>query len=101
MGTHTPESTSRGPGTVRVSTNPSRDISSSSSTQPTVNMSAYSHDNRVKYVVRYLYDIDNNGVLDKNDFKCHLLLHNQVEAIRGPYKGTMISSSRASSTASE
>merc|ERR1712179_576429 len=31
---------------------------------------AYTHDNRVKYVVRYLYDIDNNGVLDKNDFKC-------------------------------
>jgi len=31
---------------------------------------AYSFDNRVKYVVRYLYDIDNNGVLDKNDFKC-------------------------------
>jgi len=31
---------------------------------------AYSHDNRVKYVVRYLYDIDNNGILDKNDFKC-------------------------------
>merc|ERR1711887_450806 len=31
---------------------------------------AYTHDNRVKYVVRYLYDIDNNGILDKNDFKC-------------------------------
>merc|ERR1711970_871193 len=31
---------------------------------------AYTHDNRVKYVVRYLYDIDSNGVLDKNDFKC-------------------------------
>merc|ERR1711970_1672349 len=31
---------------------------------------AYTHDNRVKYVVRFLYDIDNNGVLDKNDFKC-------------------------------
>jgi len=33
-------------------------------------MAAYTHDNRVKYVVRYLYDIDNNGILDKNDFKC-------------------------------
>jgi len=31
---------------------------------------AYSWDNRVKYVVRYMYDIDNNGFLDKNDFDC-------------------------------
>jgi len=36
----------------------------------TVSAMAYTHDNRVKYVVRYLYDIDNNGILDKNDFKC-------------------------------
>merc|ERR1711970_522490 len=40
---------------------------------------AYSHDNRVKYVVRYLYDIDNNGVLDKNDFKCLAVRNTIVE----------------------
>merc|ERR1711887_378608 len=42
-------------------------------------MSAYSHDNRIKYVVRYLYDIDNNGVLDKNDFKCLAVRNTIVE----------------------
>jgi len=26
--------------------------------------------NRVKFIVRYMYDIDNNGVLDKSDFDC-------------------------------
>jgi len=26
--------------------------------------------NRVKFIVRYMYDIDNNGVLDKSDFEC-------------------------------
>ena len=31
---------------------------------------AYSWDNRVKFVVRFMYDIDNNGFLDKNDFEC-------------------------------
>merc|ERR1712156_582180 len=31
---------------------------------------AYSWDNRVKFVVRYMYDIDGNGSLDKNDFEC-------------------------------
>ncbi|XP_073824522.1 sarcoplasmic calcium-binding protein 1 [Musca autumnalis] len=31
---------------------------------------AYSWDNRVDFVVRYMYDIDNNGVLDENDFQC-------------------------------
>jgi len=41
---------------------------------------AYTHDNRVKYVVRYLYDIDNNGVLDKNDFKCLAVRNTIVEA---------------------
>jgi len=41
---------------------------------------AYSHDNRVKYVVRYLYDIDNNGILDKNDFKCLAVRNTIVEA---------------------
>ena len=31
---------------------------------------AYSWDNRVKFVVRYMYDIDGNGTLDKSDFEC-------------------------------
>ncbi|CAK1555555.1 unnamed protein product [Leptosia nina] len=31
---------------------------------------AYSWDNRVAFVVRYLYDIDNNGFLDSHDFQC-------------------------------
>ncbi|XP_028167981.1 sarcoplasmic calcium-binding protein, alpha chain isoform X2 [Ostrinia nubilalis] len=31
---------------------------------------AYSWDNRVAFVVRYLYDIDNNGYLDSHDFQC-------------------------------
>ncbi|XP_059616893.1 sarcoplasmic calcium-binding protein, alpha chain [Phlebotomus argentipes] len=31
---------------------------------------AYSWDNRVDFVVRYMYDIDNNGFLDDNDFQC-------------------------------
>jgi len=45
---------------------------------------AYSHDNRVKYVVRYLYDIDNNGVLDKNDFKC-LAVRNTILEGKGEF----------------
>lgn len=45
---------------------------------------AYSHDNRVKYVVRYLYDIDNNGVLDKNDFKC-LAVRNTIIETKGDF----------------
>jgi len=45
---------------------------------------AYSHDNRVRYVVRYLYDIDNNGVLDKNDFKC-LAVRNTILEAKGEF----------------
>merc|ERR1712179_5256 len=45
---------------------------------------AYTHDNRVKYVVRYLYDIDNNGVLDKNDFKC-LAVRNTILEAKGEF----------------
>merc|ERR1711862_1060471 len=45
---------------------------------------AYSHDNRIKYVVRYLYDIDNNGVLDKNDFKC-LAVRNTIVETKGDF----------------
>jgi len=31
---------------------------------------ANSWSNRVKFIVRYMYDYDNNGVLDRNDFEC-------------------------------
>ncbi|KAI5637790.1 EF-hand domain pair domain-containing protein [Phthorimaea operculella] len=31
---------------------------------------AYTWDNRVAFVVRFLYDIDNNGYLDAKDFQC-------------------------------
>jgi len=40
---------------------------------------AYSWDNRVKYVVRYMYDIDNNGFLDKNDFECLAVKNTLIE----------------------
>lgn len=31
---------------------------------------AYTWENRVDFVVRYMYDIDNNGYLDQKDFEC-------------------------------
>jgi Ca2+-binding EF-hand superfamily protein len=45
---------------------------------------AYSWDNRVKFVVRYMYDIDNNGFLDKNDFEC-LAVRNTVIEGKGDF----------------
>jgi len=45
---------------------------------------AYSWDNRVKYIVRYMYDIDNNGFLDKNDFECLAVKVTLIEA-RGEF----------------
>nr|ACR43475.1 sarcoplasmic calcium-binding protein [Crangon crangon] len=45
---------------------------------------AYTWDNRVKYVVRYMYDIDNNGFLDKNDFEC-LAVKNTLIECRGEW----------------
>ncbi len=45
---------------------------------------AYSWDNRVKFVVRYMYDIDNNGFLDKNDFEC-LAVRNTVIETKGEW----------------
>merc|ERR1711963_673246 len=45
---------------------------------------AYSWDNRVKFVVRYMYDIDNNGFLDKNDFEC-LAVRNTVIETKGKW----------------
>jgi Ca2+-binding EF-hand superfamily protein len=40
---------------------------------------AYTWDNRVKFVVRYMYDIDNNGFLDKNDFECLAVKNTVIE----------------------
>merc|ERR1712038_185502 len=40
---------------------------------------AYSWDNRVKFVVRYMYDIDNNGALDKSDFECLAVRNTVIE----------------------
>merc|ERR1712150_462795 len=40
---------------------------------------AYSWDNRVAFVVRYMYDIDNNGFLDKNDFECLAVRNTVIE----------------------
>jgi len=40
---------------------------------------AYTWDNRVKFVVRYMYDIDNNGYLDVNDFLCLALRNTIIE----------------------
>ncbi|GAB1865376.1 Sarcoplasmic calcium-binding protein 1 isoform X1 [Camponotus japonicus] len=33
----------------------------------------YSWDNRVNFIVKFLYDTDNNGYLDKHDFECMAL----------------------------
>lgn len=30
----------------------------------------YCWDNRIKFLVRYMYDLDGNGYLNKNDFDC-------------------------------
>ena len=46
---------------------------------------AYSWDNRVKFVVRYMYDIDNNGILDKDDFEC-LAVRNTVIEGKGEWE---------------
>jgi Ca2+-binding EF-hand superfamily protein len=40
---------------------------------------AYSWDNRVKFVVRYMYDIDGNGTLDKSDFECLAVRNTVIE----------------------
>ena len=33
-------------------------------------MAQYTWDNRIKFLVGYLYDLDNNGHMNKNDFDC-------------------------------
>ena len=32
-------------------------------------MSAYAWDNRIRFLVRYIYDLDNNGYLNKGSLK--------------------------------
>ncbi|XP_071451429.1 sarcoplasmic calcium-binding protein 1 isoform X1 [Hetaerina americana] len=50
---------------------------------------AYSWDNRVKFVVRYLYDVDNNGYLDRHDFECLALRATLMEK-RGEYSASRL-----------
>merc|ERR1712184_54613 len=40
---------------------------------------AYSWDNRVKFIARYMYDIDGNGALDKSDFECLAVRNTVIE----------------------
>merc|ERR1712007_100641 len=40
--------------------------------------------NRVKFIVRYMYDYDGNGVLDKNDFEC-LAVRNTIMEGKGSW----------------
>jgi len=44
---------------------------------------AYTWENRIKFIVRYMYDIDNNGYLDKNDFECLAVKNTVVELAGG------------------
>ena len=43
-------------------------------------------DNRIKFLVRYLYDLDNNGFLNKNDFDCLAVKFTVMEG-RGEWTG--------------
>ncbi|XP_033219642.1 sarcoplasmic calcium-binding protein 1 isoform X2 [Belonocnema kinseyi] len=45
---------------------------------------AYSWDNRVDFIVKFLYDIDNNGVVDQHDFECMALKMTLIEG-RGEF----------------
>merc|ERR1711962_1993457 len=56
---------------------------------------AYSWDNRVKFVVRYMYDIDGNGSLDKNDFEC-LAVRNTVIEGKGDWNEATFKRTRRS-----
>ncbi|KAF8786599.1 Sarcoplasmic calcium-binding protein 1 like protein [Argiope bruennichi] len=41
-------------------------------------MDAYKWDNRVRFVVRHMYDTDNNGYLDINDFESLALVSDGI-----------------------
>merc|ERR1712110_1169671 len=45
---------------------------------------ANSWGNRVKFIVRYMYDYDGNGVLDQNDFEC-LAVRNTILEGKGDW----------------
>lgn len=45
---------------------------------------SYSWDQRVEFIVRHMYDLDNNGFLDNNDFQCMALRATVIEG-----KGTI------------
>merc|ERR1712165_173192 len=47
--------------------------------KPNYRTMAYSWDNRVKFIVRYMYDIDGNGALDKSDFECLAVRNTVIE----------------------
>merc|ERR1711981_87936 len=44
-----------------------------------VDAKAYGWENRVKFIVKFMYDIDNNGSLDKNDFECLAVRNTVIE----------------------
>ncbi|XP_012282626.1 sarcoplasmic calcium-binding protein 1 [Orussus abietinus] len=47
---------------------------------------AYTWNNRVDFIVRFLYDIDNNGSLDQHDFECMALKMTVIEG-KGDFNG--------------
>lgn len=51
-------------------------------------MDPYSWENRVRFVVRYMYDTDNNGYLDINDFDCLALKYTVYEG-KGAYNAEL------------
>merc|ERR1712145_40567 len=44
-----------------------------------VDAKCYGWENRVKFIVKFMYDIDNNGSLDKNDFECLAVRNTFIE----------------------
>merc|ERR1711936_506890 len=48
-------------------------------TSKMVDAKSYGWENRVKFIVKFLYDIDNNGSLDKNDFECLAVRNTVIE----------------------
>lgn len=40
---------------------------------------AYSWENRIKFIVRHMYDVDHSGSLDKRDFDCLAVRNTIIE----------------------
>ncbi|KAG8195633.1 hypothetical protein JTE90_017925 [Oedothorax gibbosus] len=57
-------------------------------------MDAYKWDNRVRFVVRHMYDTDNNGYLDVNDFECLALKYTIYEG-KGAYNAEVHARNKA------